>query len=111
MMTIMITITIMMTMTMTMTITITIMLTITVTVTIMMTITITITITIMMTMTITISNGNRTEWSPIRSVIIRVINKIGRPRSGSPICLIIQTELDDTKFCYQLIITLTKFVT
>ena len=29
-----------------------------------------------------ISNGNRTEWSPIRSVIIRVINKIGRPRSG-----------------------------
>ena len=35
-----------------------------------------------------ISNGNRTEWSPIRSVIIRVINKIGRPGSGSPICLI-----------------------
>ena len=31
-------------------------------------------------------NGNRTEWSPIRSVIIRVINKIGQPRSGSPIC-------------------------
>ena len=36
----------------------------------------------------TICNGNRTEWSPIRSLIIRVINKIGRPRSGSPICLI-----------------------
>ena len=38
----------------------------------------------------TVSNGNRTEWSPIRSVIIRVINKIGRPRSGSDglICLI-----------------------
>ena len=35
-----------------------------------------------------ISNGNRTEWSPIGSVIIRVINKIGRSRSGSPICLI-----------------------
>ena len=35
-----------------------------------------------------ISNGNRTEWSPIRTVIIQVINKIGRPRSGSPICLI-----------------------
>ena len=35
-----------------------------------------------------ISNGNRTECSPIRSVIIRVINKIGLPRSGSPICLI-----------------------
>ena len=26
-----------------------------------------------------IYNGNRTEWGPIRSVIIRVINKIGRP--------------------------------
>ena len=36
-----------------------------------------------------VSNGNRTEWSPIRSVIIRVINKIGRPRSGSPICLLL----------------------
>ena len=35
-----------------------------------------------------INNDNRNEWSPIRSVIIRVINKIGRPRSGSPICLI-----------------------
>ena len=35
-----------------------------------------------------ICNGNRTEWSPIGSVIIQVINKIGRPRSGSPICLI-----------------------
>ena len=35
-----------------------------------------------------ISNGNRTEWSPIRTVIIQVINKIGRLRSGSPICLI-----------------------
>jgi len=33
-----------------------------------------------------ICNGNRPEWSPIRSVIIRVLNKIGRPRSGSPIC-------------------------
>ena len=29
-----------------------------------------------------INNGNRTEWSPIRSVIILVINEIGRPRSG-----------------------------
>ena len=35
----------------------------------------------------TIYNGNRTEWSPIRSLkIIRAINKIGRLRSGSPIC-------------------------
>ena len=33
-----------------------------------------------------INNGNWTEWIPIRSVIIRVINKIGRPRGGSPIC-------------------------
>ena len=35
-----------------------------------------------------ICNGNRTEWKPIRSVIIPVIGKIGRPRSGCPICLI-----------------------
>ena len=39
-------------------------------------------------MIIVISNGNRTECRPIRSVIVRVINKIGRPRSGSPIFLI-----------------------
>ena len=32
---------------------------------------------------IIMSNGNRTEWSPIRSVILRVINKI----RGRPICL------------------------
>ena len=41
-----------------------------------------------MIITIMISNGNRTEWSPIWSVIIRVNNKIGRPRIVSPICLI-----------------------
>ena len=29
-----------------------------------------------------------TEWSPIRFVIIREINKVGRQRSGSPICFI-----------------------
>ena len=39
-------------------------------------------------MTMIISNGNRTEWSPTRSVIIRVNNKIRRPCSRSPICLI-----------------------
>ena len=50
-----------------------------------------------------ICNGNRTEWSPIRSVI----TKIGRPRSGSPICL--QTELVDTKSYYQLIIKKLQF--
>ena len=33
-----------------------------------------------------INNGKRTEWSPIRSVIMRMINKIGRTRSGIPIC-------------------------
>ena len=32
-----------------------------------------------------ISDSNRTKWSSIRSVIIRVIDKIGRPRNGSPI--------------------------
>ena len=40
-----------------------------------------------------------------------MIKKIGQPRSGNPICLITstitQTELDDTKSCYQLIITIT----
>ena len=61
-----------------------------------------------------ISTGNRTDlsWSPIWSVIIQVINKIGPPCSESQICLITSmiTDLYDTKFCYQLIITLTKFV-
>ena len=59
-----------------------------------------------------IYNGNRTEWSPIRSVILRVINKIGRPWSGSPIRKLrvwLQTELDDTTSCYQLIKTITEF--
>ena len=42
---------------------------------------------IIITMTILmINNGNRTEWSPLRSVIIREISKIGRPQSRSPIC-------------------------
>ena len=61
----------------------------------------------------TINNANRTEWSPIRSVIIWVMNKIGRPRSGSPICLITSMtadQFDETKFFYQLIITITKFL-
>ena len=31
-------------------------------------------------------NGNSTEGRPVRSVIIRMINKIGQPRNGSPIC-------------------------
>ena len=49
---------------------------------IIMTTIIIIIIIIVIIIKIKISNGNRTEWSPIRSVIIRVINKIGRPRSG-----------------------------
>ena len=57
-----------------------------------------------------INNGNRTEWSPIRSIIKQVINKIRLLRSGSPICLSrvwLLTELDHKKFCYQLIITIS----
>ena len=53
---------------------------------------------------------NRTEWTPIWSVIIQVINKNGRQRSESPICqsrVWLQTELDDTKSCCQIIITVT----
>ena len=46
----------------------------------------------------------------VRFEIIRVIiDKIGRPRSGSPICqslVWLQIELDDTKSYYQLIITI-----
>ena len=45
-------------------------------------------------MNIFVDNCNRTEWSPIRSVIIRVINKIGRPRSGSPVCLVTRMVTD-----------------
>jgi len=41
-----------------------------------------------------INNGNRTEWSPVRSVIIRVISKIGRPRIESPILSITSTITD-----------------
>ena len=51
-------------------------------------------------------------WSPIRSAIKQVINKIGRPRSRCPICksrVWLQTELIDTKPCYQLVKTMTKF--
>jgi len=44
-------------------------------------------------------------------IIIIVVNKIGRSRSGSPACLItsmITDRLDDTKSCYQLIISIAK---
>ena len=59
-----------------------------------------------------INNGNRTEWSPIRSVTIRVIIRIGRPRSGSRISWLrvwLQIELDDLNSCFQLVRTVTKF--
>ena len=36
---------------------------------------------------VNISKGKKIDWSRIGSVIIRVINKIGRPRSGSPTCV------------------------
>ena len=41
-----------------------------------------------------ICNSNRTSCRPIQSVIIRVINQIGRPRCGSPICLITSMVTD-----------------
>ena len=54
-------------------------------------------------------------WSPIRSVILRVINKIRRLLSGSPICLITSMIITDQIGRREvllpiLIITLTKFV-
>ena len=33
-----------------------------------------------------VNNDTRTEWSPIPSVTIPMIDKIGRPRRESPIC-------------------------
>ena len=57
-----------------------------------------------------IGNDNRTKWSPIRSVIILVTDKIRQPRSGSPIFQSrewLQTELDDKKSSYKLIITVS----
>ena len=57
-----------------------------------------------------INNSNRTEWSPIQSVIKQVIKKIGWSWSGSLICysqVWLQTELDNTKSFYHLIITMT----
>ena len=59
-------------------------------------------------MTRMISNGNRTEWSPIRSVIIRVINKIGRPRSGSPICLI-KSMITDRIGRHEILLPINQF--
>lgn len=44
-----------------------------------------------------INNGNRTLCRPIWSVIIRVINEIGRSPSGSPICFITNMITDRRK--------------
>ena len=55
-----------------------------------------------------------TEWSPIQSVIIWMINKLGLLQNRWLICLSwvwLQTELDNTNSCYQLIKTMTKFET
>ena len=49
-------------------------------------------------------DGNRTEWSPIRSVIILSDNKIDLFITS---IMGLQTELDDTKSYYQLIIKIT----
>ena len=46
-----------------------------------------------------INNGNRTEWNLFRSVIIRVIDRSKRLRSGDPTCqswVWLQTEFDNT---------------
>ena len=62
------------------------------------------------------SNGNRTEGGAIRCVILQVINKIGRLRSRSLICLITSVITDRIGWhkvllpISALIITLTKFV-
>ena len=45
-------------------------------------------------LTCQVNNGNRTEQSPIQSVIIQVINKIARQHGGSPICLIVSKITD-----------------
>ena len=50
------------------------------------------------------------DWVESNSVCNHTSDKIGRPRSGSPICLSrvwLLTELDDTKSYYQLIIKIT----
>ena len=46
-------------------------------------------------------NVNMTSCRPIRSVIIRVMNKIGRPRSGSQICLITKSKYRDKNYVTQ----------
>ena len=70
---------------------------------IMITIVITVMMMIITMMILMINNGNRTEWSPLRSVIIREISKIGRPQSTS---VVIDT-IGRHEVLYQFIITVT----
>ena len=54
-----------------------------------------------------INNGNRTEWSPIRSVIIRGIAKLDDRQAGAHFVnheYDYRPKSDDTKSHYQLII-------
>ena len=52
-----------------------------------------------------INNGNRTEWSPVRSVIVRVTKEIKRSFD------LFDHEYDNRRIgCYKLIVTMTKFV-
>ena len=56
-----------------------------------------------------ISNGNRTEWSPIRSVIIRAITKSDRDRAAGVRFVYHENDYrpDDTKCYYQFILKVT----
>ena len=53
-----------------------------------------------------INNGNRTKWS--RSVIIQEINKIGRPRSASPIFLSQLGMITDRIGRHQVLLTINQ---
>ena len=51
-----------------------------------------------------------TEWSPVRSVIIFVINKIKQQLAGVWFVLSriwLQTEFNNRKFCYQFMVLLS----
>ena len=57
-----------------------------------------------------VNNDNRVEWSPIWSVIMWVMKKIRWMQNGSQICwsqVWLQTELDNNKSCYQLMVTIS----
>ena len=59
-----------------------------------------------------VSNGNRTEWSPVRSIIIQMKTTLDDCTAGVVRFVYHeydyrQTELEDTKSYYQLIIKIT----